>query len=528
MFVTRAFVLCCAICCGQWTEASGAPGDLDRSFGAGGKLFANFGGICVGNAIATQPDGKIIAAGQLQNGGGFQALIARFNVDGTLDTGFGTGGKAATAVGDSAIIYALALQSDGKIVAVGDVHTNTAAYFDWLILRYNADGSLDSSFGSSGIITADFGSFDRATSVEIQPDGKVLVAGEANSQFGLARYTQDGKLDPTFGSGGTIVDGFFGPSAEVDSMVLAAGQRIIAAGQSDHLGGVSFGLGRYRPNGLPDRSFGNNGTVLTNFQACAGGQPSVDVARSIAIQPDGKILAAGASASPCGPDLLDFALARYQADGTLDPTFGSGGKVFTSFEVQGGALQLALQPDGRILVGGSVLEMYVGYEFGIIRYNSDGSLDASFGSGGRVRTFFRDLNFIAGAMTMGRDGKIICLGTDFGDFALARYETGIPVPQITSASIHGKNLTVLGTNFDAGAVILLNGVPQKTVSDSTAPGTLIGVKVGRVIKAGDSIRVQNPSGFLSQDFIFTGTAAMTLVSKDGRRRLAERQGFEPR
>jgi hypothetical protein len=117
-------------------------------------------------------------------------------------------------------------------------------------------------------------------------------------------------------------------------------------------------------------------------------------------------------------------------------------------------------------------------------------------------------------MAMGRDGKIIGLGSDFADFALARYETGIPVPQITNASVHGKNLTVLGTNFGAGAVILLNGVPQKTISDSANRGTtLIGVKVGRLIRPDDSIRVQNASGFLSPDFIFTGSAAMTLGVK---------------
>jgi uncharacterized delta-60 repeat protein len=507
------FVVCFVIFVAHSARALAAPGDLDPTFGTGGKVFTNLGGFSEGHAIVVQPDGKIIAAGQVRTSNGADLAIARYNVDGSLDSSFGTGGKTTTTVGDSAIAYALALQPDGKIIAVGDVHTNTVAYFDWLIVRYNPDGSLDKSFGSAGIVITNFGAFDAATSVQIQLDGKLVVGGEADSQFGLARYDPDGKPDATFGSGGTTVNQFFAKPSQVNSLALTADERIVVAGFGFRASREAFGLARYRSDGSLDRRFGDSGNVTTNFQVCPDAEPSEDGASAIAIQSDGRIVVTGFSASPCGPDLLDFALARYEPNGALDTSFGSGGKVFTTFQVQGAGLQLFVQPDGRIIVAGSVLEMLVGYEFGIIRYNTDGTLDTSFGSGGKVRTFFGDVNFQAGSIAIGRDGKIIGLGTAVGNFVLARYETGIPIPKITNASIEGKKLIVTGVDFDSGGVILLNGMPQKTLSDSSSPGTtLIGVKAGKIVKPGDSLRVQDASGFSSPDFIFTGTLSEQPVA----------------
>ena len=485
--------------------ALGAPGDLDKSFGASGLVLTSFGAPSQANAIVVQADGKIIVAGQASA----QLAIARYNPDGTLDSTFGAGGKVMTSAGQSAAGDALAIQPDGRIIAAGTVHFNTSAYDDWLIVRYNQDGSLDNSFGSAGIVTTNFGTFDAAYSVQIQLDGKLVVGGEADSQYGVARYNPDGTLDQTFAVGGKTINTSFG-SGQINALALLPNGRIVVAGGSDVLGLVSFGLGMYRANGSVYKKFGDHGSVITGFGICPNLVFSTDSAGSVAIQPDGRIVAAGQTFLNCGPDLSNFAIARYESNGALDPSFGSGGKLIMGFSpVAPGVAtgrELLIQPDGRIVVGGYVREPGLGIGFGLVRFNLDGSFDTTFGSGGKVTTFFGDANYRDAAMALGRDGKIIGVGTAFGLFQLARYETGIPVPVITNAFVHGKTLNVIGMNFDQGAVILLNGVAQKTSNENSDPTiTLISVGAGKVIRPGDTLRVQDPNGLLSANFVFTGT-----------------------
>lgn len=199
----------------------------------------------------------------------------------------------------------------------------------------------------------------------------------------------------------------------------------------------------------------------------------------------------------CPAASLDFAVFRYNPDGSLDPTFGNGGKSTTDFGAQSYVLGLMLQPDGRIIAGGSTT-----FQYGIARYNSDGSLDSTFGSGGKTVTSFDDQTYIASRLSLQPDGKVIAIGSSFGQFTLARYETGIPVPLITSVTVSGKKLFVTGANFDSGSTILLNGQEQKTKPKSDDPSTLIGVKAGNVIQPGDKVRVRDSNGFLSTEFIF--------------------------
>jgi uncharacterized delta-60 repeat protein len=225
------------------------------------------------DALAIQPDGKIVVAGYTTTGGDdSEFALARYTVNGTLDRAFGTGGKVTTAFG-SAGAKAVALQPDGKIVAAGQVLVNRPD-FDFALARFDANGALDQTFGSGGKVTTTFGSTaDFVDAVALQPDGRIVAAGSTGTSqqrddvFALTRYTPDGTLDSSFGDGGTT--GF-----------------------------------------------------VTQSQ---------NLAQSVLVQPDGKIVVAGDSLVYSRPGPSDFALARYNADGTLDESFGSGGKVTTTF-----------------------------------------------------------------------------------------------------------------------------------------------------------------------------------------------------
>jgi uncharacterized delta-60 repeat protein len=241
--------------------------------------------------------------------------------------------------------------------------------FSFALARYNSDGTLDASFGAGGIVTTDFAaSLTQAFSVALQPDGKIVAAGQTfingSLDFALARYNRDGTLDASFGTGGTVTTDFAGERSRQDRAFSVAVQpdgKIIAAGQAT-IRSFDFALARYNRDGTLDASFGTGGTVTTSF-----GNGSFDFARSVALQPNGKIVAAGQVLFIGG---FDFALARYSRDGTLDASFGTGGTVTTDFAgSDDGALSVGVQPNGKIvaagqaIIGGRIL-------FGLARYES--------------------------------------------------------------------------------------------------------------------------------------------------------------
>jgi len=409
-----------------------SPGDLDPSFGSGGTVISDFGGFSA-NSLALQPDGKIVVAGSF----GFDFALARYNADGRLDAGFGSGGKVTTDFGDWDGAHAVAIQADGKIVVAGSsgffVHTDIA------MARYNPDGSLDPTFGSGGKVTTVFGTSSNAHALALQADGKIVIRGVVEFAppptvpptlcFGpcsgpsfpaLLRYNPDGSLDPTFGSGGKVTTEFVGVAgAGPASLALQPDGKIVAAGVGADPSRHFFALARYNPDGRLDGTFGSGGKVTTDF----GGE---DGAYAVGIQADGKIVVAGLS-QPGGGG-RNFALARYNPDGHLDGTFGTGGKVTTDFGGLDMATSLALQPDGKIVAAGSST-VVGGSNFALARYNPDGHLDGTFGSGGKVTTDFGDWDR-AHAVAIQADGKIVVVGKTGGiyttDSALARYQGGRP------------------------------------------------------------------------------------------------------
>jgi uncharacterized delta-60 repeat protein len=387
-----------------------AAGDLDPTFGTGGKVTTDFiEGVDYAFAVAIQGDGNIVVAGVANS----DFALARYNPDGALDPTFGTAGKVTTDFEgvDFAVATAVAIQGDGKIVAAGYLG---ASNYDFALARYNPDGTLDPTFGTGGEVTTDFfGGFDEAWAVAIQGEGHIVVAGYtyegSNFDFALARYKPDGTLDPMFGTGGKVTTDFFGGDDYAFAVAIQGDGNIVAAGVANG----DFALAGYNPDGALDPTFGTAGKVTTDFFG------SEDDAHAVGIQGDGRIVAVGLAVNGDS----GFGLARYKPDGTLDPTFGTGGKVITFFGGQDFATSVAIQQDGDIVAAGSDTSEH----FALARYNPDGTLDPTFGTGGKVTTdFFGDYN-VADAVAIQGDGKIVaagisCCGPGIYDFALARYE----------------------------------------------------------------------------------------------------------
>jgi uncharacterized delta-60 repeat protein len=445
--IAAVVLIACLAVVGSARPLWAAPGSLDTSFGNGGLVLTNFAQASEDGAFAAviQPDGKIVAAGESNANGNFDFALARYNPDGTLDGSFGVAGKVLTNFSQTSEdeAFAVALQSDGKIVLTGSSDSSLA------LARYNPNGTLDSTFGSGGLVTTTFGngSFDEAQAVAIQPDGKIVAAGisdtSGSSDFALARYNADGTLDSTFGNGGKVVTDFAnGSSDEAFGIVIQPDGKIVVAGVSDAGGNVQFALARYNANGTLDGSFGAAGKVLTNSSP-----GSDDVGFAVALQTDGRIVVAGMSGS-------SFALARYGPNGTLDASFGAGGVVTTAFGAVtfDQATALKIQSDGRIVAAGLSNSF-----FAVARYEANGTLDTTFGTGGKVTTEFGTVGGAqATAIAVQSDGKLVLVGISDAnsshDFALARYVVDSPPGPFLEVHTDGAAFTS-GSPFQLDLVV---------------------------------------------------------------------------
>jgi uncharacterized delta-60 repeat protein len=400
------------------TTTTPASGSLDTTFGNAGMVTTSIGALTgVGGSsfdnafsVAIQPDGKLVAAGFVDNQRGF--ALARYNTDGSLDSGFGTGGKVTTAIATWSGAYSVAIQSDGKIVAAG---LSADATYRFTLVRYNTDGTLDTGFGTGGIATTAIGaSHAYAYSVAIQSDGKLVASGTDSYAFAIVRYNTDGSLDAGFGSGGIVTNDLGSGFDEARSVVIQSDGKIVVAGDVND--NSRMALVRYNADGSTDNAFGpyGNGLVITDIGTAH------NEAYSIALQSDGKIVLAGYSGDGAA---YDFALARYNTDGALDPTFGTAGIVTTAIGTGHDlAHSVAIQPDGKIVAAG--FTAVSGNKFALVRYNTDGSLDTTFGTGGKITAAPGTSESYAYGIAI-RDGKIVIAGysyngTDY-DFALERY-----------------------------------------------------------------------------------------------------------
>lgn len=433
-------------------SVNAADGDLDATFGSGGKVTTDFFNSFDGaSAIAIQKDGKIIAAGgatRIINANfTFEFALVRFNVDGSPDQTFGSGGKVTTEfLNGSASGRALAIQNDGKIIVAGNLGNS-----DFALARYNSDGSLDTTFGSAGKVTTDFGAVDTVSAVALQTDGKIVVAGGiqyngTDSDFALARYNVDGSLDLTFGSGGKVITAFSNRHDFAADVVLQNDGKIIAVGGAGD--SAALALARYANDGSLDSTFGSGGRVVIDVSNFS------EAANAVALQADGKIIITGFAIN--AGTSYDFILVRCNTDGSVDTSFGSGGNTVTDFfNGDDLATDLVLQSDGAIIISGNVktsTSFDATYDFGLARYKSDGSLDTTFGSGGKVITDFFNLNDRSTRMAMQDDGRIVVVGfasknDSDSDFALARYNNVVFDICIQDDS-NGSNLKLNSSSGD--------------------------------------------------------------------------------
>jgi uncharacterized delta-60 repeat protein len=386
-------------------SAHATLGSLDPSFGTGGKVTTKLGSNNdYGNDLIRQPDGKLVVAGSSVNGftlGDF--ALARYNPNGSLDTSFNGTGKVTTAIGpswDSA--NALVRQPDGKLVAAGD--TDNGSNFDLALARYNPNGSLDTSFNGTGKVTTAIGSNDEhAYALALQPDGKLVVAGRSyngtNDDLALARYNPNGSLDTSFNGTGKVTTAIGSADDAAHALAVQPDGKLVAAGDTRINGQLVVALARYNPNGSLDTSFNGTGKVTTAI----GGSSA---AHALVLRSDGKLVIAGTGTN--GSQFL-FALARYNPNGSLDTSFNGTGKVTTAIgSIQDVAEGLVLQPDGKMAAAGYsyVGSRRV---FALARYNPNGSLDTGFNGAGKVTTAIAQDDQAYG-LALQPDGKLVAAG----------------------------------------------------------------------------------------------------------------------
>jgi uncharacterized delta-60 repeat protein len=418
-------------------------GVLDPTFGSGGLVNTPSNSNTGAHALATYPnegtanDGKIVAGWVTFSSTGAPYMeVARYNLNGTLDTNFGGTGEVTNFKG-----YArgVAVQPDGKVIVAGwEPRGNFAA------IRYNANGSVDTAFGTKGEAIIQFGrSGSYAYNVALQADGKIVLAGEVNGDVGLARLNTNGSLDTSFGAGGEVSTplpySLYAPDYKFNVTNLAIdpnsnasdsnGGKLLVSAEWQLTNRTTVVL-RYNSNGTLDTTFGG-GTGYVNLAGT--GRPAV------VVQPDDRTVVAT-------NDSGSVLLARLNADGTLDASFGSGGAVLTPPPANSGVFAdcVTLQANGQILVGGDMSTTSFGLMAG--RWNTNGSLDTTFGSGGFAVASRSGQGM---AIALEPDGRIVLAGNNIysGGIELARFlAVG---PQI--GSLTASNLTITNNQAVGGA-----------------------------------------------------------------------------
>ena len=586
------------------TNADGSP---DPTFGDGGVVLTAFPGEVAAGATAIRqaPDGRIVVAGWVGWQGGKFAL-ARYNPDGTLDTTFGSNGRVTTDLtAGKDLAYALALQPDGRIVAAGSAND------DFGLARYRVDGSLDPEFGTGGFVTTNVGGTEVATDLALQPDGKLVIAGGSyvlGQRYAMLRYLPDGRLDASFDGDGMMITAYItsGGGRGAEALVLQSDGKLVMGGPSGTP--TMFTLYRYLANGAPDTGFGVQGRVTTpigsgNAQLFAllqqddgrlvaagdsrsgsaalatvvryaangsldtsfgsggiaqrplasssqtlygvavtatgalvgAGKPGTngfgfglvqftttgaldptlgsngfapvaaavadDEVAALASQPDGRLVAAGtAAAGNWVTPASRFALSRYDTDGALDPSFGTNGRVSTAVATRTNNLRALLrQPDGRLVAAGAVANTSEHTDVGLVRYLADGSVDPSFGSGGTVRVSLGAYSDDVAALHRQADGRIVVAALaktsfSYGDFGLLRLlpdgsldptfgSGGIAVTAITANSDTPRALVALpdgrfvvgGVSYDGtvNRAALVRYLPDGSLDPSFGSGGIV-------------------------------------------------------
>jgi uncharacterized delta-60 repeat protein len=398
-------------------------GSLDLTFGTAGKVTTHAADEDEAYDIAIQPDGKIIVVGNYKIIEDQDIFVIRYNADGTLDNSFNVDGKALLPLEQNQFAQSVIVLSDQKILVGGYQVVGTKT--DLFMARYHRDGSLDLSFDEDGFMVVNLGSSkDYIYSLATQPDGKIIVAGStsngagAKNDFLLMRYNIDGSIDTTFGIDGKSETDFDYSKDYGQAMILQPDGKILVAGYSAPFeSDDDLAIARFDTDGNLDTTFGFNGKVTRDVSGFD------DELLSVALQADGKILATGRTNSG---SQLDFVLVRYNNDGSIDNTFNDSGLVVTT---TGATVEIAykvlVQPDQKIIIAGYRAGL-ASADFVLLRYNIDGSMDSTYGVDGLVLTDFGTTSDRAYTAIMQNDGKMIAAGYTYNgieqDLAVVRYD----------------------------------------------------------------------------------------------------------
>ena len=429
------FTLISLVCLSQ-------PGSTVTGFGSNGKVITPVSsGTDHMLGLAVQPDGKIIAVGVTASGSENHLALIRYNTDGSLDNTFGASGIVTTAFAGSNNSFAeLVLQPDGKIIVAG--HTQSSTSTDFLLLRFLPNGTLDNTFDGDGIVITPAGTAgDYAVDVALQPDGKIVAGGRgffSNIDFAIVRYNTDGSLDNTFDSDGIAYVTIGIAADDLQAIAIQPDGKIVAVGYSSITEGMSTSIDvvvvRLNADGMLDNSFSGDGKLTTAVGT------SNDNAYDVAIQPDGKIVLVGSTAGFLNYDIM---LIRYNADGSLDNSFDSDGKLVIDLTTQDHFRNIALQNDGKIVVSGDVgPDIIQDQQFAVVRINSNGTLDNSFGSNGSATMSVSSISANkAGAMAVTNDriyvgGYTAANGND--DFVITAFNNNASALSVKLLAFNGS------------------------------------------------------------------------------------------
>ena len=408
---------------------------LDPTFGTGGIVITDDVGPFekdIPRAMAVLADDRIVVVGEVSDGPSDFGVV-RYLENGILDPSFDFDGKTSTNIDfgtDRA--NSIAVQTDGKIVVAG------SSQIGWVVedkvialVRYRNNGSKDNSFGGDGKVMISFASLDleiSGQSIAIQNDGKILLAcwlsgGVSPSNFMLVRLMPDGSFDNTFDGDGLVYTSVGTSGSGGRSVLVQEDGKIVVTGFSHNSDSLrQFSLVRYQDNGSLDNTFGEGGIVLTNL---SGFNENCRVSKQ---QVDGKIVVLGDVDNGTNKNLL---VVRYNTDGSLDDAFGiDGGVTVDIASFHDLASSLAIQTDGKIVIAGSSGNG-TNYDFAVVRLTNNGTLDSSFYGNGIVRNEIGEVDDIVTGVGIQSDGKIIVCGFLYNyeefwlvnniDFVVARY-----------------------------------------------------------------------------------------------------------
>ncbi|MEO6456088.1 MAG: T9SS type A sorting domain-containing protein, partial [Ginsengibacter sp.] len=437
-------------------------GSLDNSFSGDGKQTAPpASDMQIGNSVAVQSNGKIVIAGYTLNGVYNDFAVVRFNTDGSPDNSFSGDGELSTDFTSSdAYAGSVAIQSDDKIVVAGYEYTYLpdATLQRFALTRYNTNGTPDSSFDEDGKLEGDYKSGStRFNSTAVQTDGKIVTAGVTwngtNYDFAVARFNTDGSPDNTFSDDGKQITDLGGDDEAVSLVIQADGKIVVAGSIVAANSNSQFAAARYNTDGSPDNTFSGDGklTAAIGFS---------DVGESVALQSDGKIVIAGFTFTDSNYDSAYFAITRFNTNGTPDNTFSGDGIQLTDFgSFKSFASSVAIQTNGKIVAAGRSYLNGVN-NFALARYNTDGTPDNTFSGDGKQNNTFGPGGYYITSMAIQTDGKIVAGGfseTTSGNsssFAVARYNTnGEPD---NTFSDDGFQSTYTGAHFNFGRSLAIN------------------------------------------------------------------------